>query len=422
MRLYTADLDKLTFDDVKKFVELRIKENQQIEYKSYWPKKPLANWLCAFANSSGGILLLGVEADENEKPTNICGIQIDKASQDNVDSEAWRVTPPLFGLVETSPPIPLPDNPSKAVFVIRVDTGMSDTPFNVDGVAYIRTDGSTRRIIDPELKRVGLATPDEFIALIKRRDAATELRKELIEGVQKSRKFVGGMGSNFVEIAIIPEFPKPLYQWIPSFEFERMSWSDAAIKIDGKMYPFGQQGDTTRVQGGCRHIFHGHRYVSYLFSHRSGLFYNSRGIEPWLYEKPEAAFENGHVFNAKLCLRFLFSSLGYAAQLYRAMNFYGNLYISMNVENVLDREIEIEGSYTSKIRDPRLTAEWIVSSACLMNDPIAATGRIFEELLYVTNEKPELLIQDALKNFSLFNFKDEAFFENGEWTQLWKDQ
>ena len=67
--LFALENSKVTFKEIKSFCDQQFSEGLRIEYKREFPQNvDLAKTICAFANSAGGILLIGVEAD---KVTNI---------------------------------------------------------------------------------------------------------------------------------------------------------------------------------------------------------------------------------------------------------------------------------------------------------------------------------------------------------------
>ena len=70
--IYAADLDRLTFDDVSKFVCIGQEEGTRLDYKDQVPQD-LGDVVAAFANTYGGLIVLGV-SKTNKMPTTIPGI------------------------------------------------------------------------------------------------------------------------------------------------------------------------------------------------------------------------------------------------------------------------------------------------------------------------------------------------------------
>jgi hypothetical protein len=79
---------KVTYKEVKSFCDQQISEGVRVEYKRAFPENvDLAKTICAFANTAGGIILIGVEADKKKNtPTSIPGIQITEGLEEKVVS------------------------------------------------------------------------------------------------------------------------------------------------------------------------------------------------------------------------------------------------------------------------------------------------------------------------------------------------
>ena len=60
----------LTFEDVVRFCEKRLPEGKQLDYKYQLPKnhEKFAKTIASFANALGGIIIVGVQDDRNDKP------------------------------------------------------------------------------------------------------------------------------------------------------------------------------------------------------------------------------------------------------------------------------------------------------------------------------------------------------------------
>jgi len=86
--LFTLEKSKVDFKEVKSFCDQQISEGLRVEYKRDFPKnEDLAKSVCAFANTEGGIILIGVEASkETNVPTSIPGISIEKGLEEKVSS------------------------------------------------------------------------------------------------------------------------------------------------------------------------------------------------------------------------------------------------------------------------------------------------------------------------------------------------
>src|SRR2546426_12174235 len=75
MSLFTKALASLTFQDLSEFLAGKEPEGLRVEYKAGFPKhEDLARAVAAMANTVGGIILLGVPTDAQNRPKEPTGI------------------------------------------------------------------------------------------------------------------------------------------------------------------------------------------------------------------------------------------------------------------------------------------------------------------------------------------------------------
>ena len=86
MSLFGLEKSKINFKEIKNFCDQQISEGLRIDYKRDFQKNvDLARTICAFANTAGSIILIGVEADKEKNiPVNIPGIQITEGLEEKV--------------------------------------------------------------------------------------------------------------------------------------------------------------------------------------------------------------------------------------------------------------------------------------------------------------------------------------------------
>ena len=84
--IFTIELSKLSIDEIRAFCSQGFSEGLRIEYKKDFPKNlKLAETICAFANTQGGIILVGVEADAtNNVPKNVNGIELKAGLEEKI--------------------------------------------------------------------------------------------------------------------------------------------------------------------------------------------------------------------------------------------------------------------------------------------------------------------------------------------------
>lgn len=127
--LFTENLDYISFEDIEDFLamksplEVRPTEGGLIDYKV----DDSGDWvdvIAAFANTSGGLVFLGVQSDKNQNnaPAAIVGIAFSGGDiKARISSRILsQVTPrPDFQIAV----VPLPSNPVKSVIAVRVCEG-----------------------------------------------------------------------------------------------------------------------------------------------------------------------------------------------------------------------------------------------------------------------------------------------------------
>jgi hypothetical protein len=84
--IFTIELSKLNIDEIRSFCNQGFSEGLRIEYKKDFPKNlKLAETICAFANTQGGIIFVGVEADATKNtPKNVDGIELREGLEEKI--------------------------------------------------------------------------------------------------------------------------------------------------------------------------------------------------------------------------------------------------------------------------------------------------------------------------------------------------
>ncbi len=203
MSMFVKPINEIEFEDVKIFCNEQIEENRRLEYKKAFSskdeKKQIAKEISAFANTHGGVILVGVNEKDRKPKLPIEGIDYEKGFNEKVISIALKnIYPPVFPETKVCR---FGNNLEKAVVVIRVQES-DETPHTVERTTgvYVRVDSQN----EPQR-----APFEEIEWLMNRRKKAVENRERLLRRAeerfhnQPTRKDFKA----FQCISVIPVFP-----------------------------------------------------------------------------------------------------------------------------------------------------------------------------------------------------------------------
>lgn len=172
----TLPIEEITFDLIKEFCDLQIEEGLDLDYKSGWPKY-LDRVMCAFANTQGGLVLMGVEENGKTKkpispPTGLEG-----------DSESFigailnvafdGIYPPITPEIQVCQ---LPNEKKSIVIVIRVHPSKLTHSTDRRSRIYVRVADSKRGY--------DLASISDLQWLWNQREATIKLKEALLRDAQ----------------------------------------------------------------------------------------------------------------------------------------------------------------------------------------------------------------------------------------------
>ena len=131
----------ITADDIRMIVNSG--EGYNAEFKVSVPSKvkELTEEICAFANAAGGVLLIGVN-DDND----IIGVNIDNSKRSAIQNSLGEITPPLHCSID------LVEVDGKTIGVIEVASGLNK-PYVLSGAIYIRIGPNTQKLTTAEQMR-----------------------------------------------------------------------------------------------------------------------------------------------------------------------------------------------------------------------------------------------------------------------------
>ena len=200
MSLWTKRMSEVTFADVDAFCQAGYKEGPQLDYKRDFPTD-LAKTAAALANTRGGLLLLGVEANAtSNQPTWPCkGMPVAKGLSERIMQTCRDGIYPSL-LPEISPVIGDPDNAGHVFIVVRIHESVYAPHSITNGTkVYVRTNDTNSPI--------ELAHIDRIAMLLERRKELDRARELIIAGHIQRLETYFTPTDPLCWICCLPEFP-----------------------------------------------------------------------------------------------------------------------------------------------------------------------------------------------------------------------
>ena len=154
MSLWYKQIDAITYGDVDQFCAAKIPEGLRLDYKREMPKD-LAKIVAAFANTLGGLIVLGVDADKTTNmpiwPTTT-GMEKEAGLERITAICRDNIYPPVRPQIS-----PIIDNPhvaGAALAVLRVNES-PEAPHAVKGLVYERTGSQGTPYQHSHIDRIG---------------------------------------------------------------------------------------------------------------------------------------------------------------------------------------------------------------------------------------------------------------------------
>lgn len=214
MSIYTSPLSQLGTGDLQELLDERAVENSRLEFKSLIPgKDDTLKKLSSFANTYGGIMVVGAEADSSDgRLKDLPGVDLEAGYKQKVVQWCFDgASPPL--VVEVSDPIPAPSANGKFCYVASVaENDVAPHFLNGRKGVWVRTDEFSARF------EAHLADENELRHLFDRRRLVRERRERILQRgrdrfdvlVAKNHATKSGGRSksgSLLELTFVPRFP-----------------------------------------------------------------------------------------------------------------------------------------------------------------------------------------------------------------------
>jgi len=336
--MFTLKLEEINFEKIKTFCEEQIPEGETIEYKGDFPKD-LEKSISAMANTYGGIILIGVKADQtkNVPILPIEGIALTKGLEERVTSICLRnIIHPYFPQVKVCD-FKNDKGEDRVVIFIRVhESDQTPHAINNNTDVYFRIKSQN----EPFRK----ATVDEIDWLKNRRQKAVENRKALMQCADQ--RFLNmpfdpedrihiattkkDLHSSYRKVSIIPVFPnKPLFEYSELSALrntfhnpqDQVFCLDKSISSSGSLcFPYVVKSNSLIPD-----------WFSYSEFNIYGLVYNKQGL--WEDADPE----NKELFYVSYFLKQIYRVVTVGRTIYEKAGYFGSALIEMEVGGILGK-------------------------------------------------------------------------------------
>ena len=356
--MFTKPLKELSFADIEAFCE-KYAEGEGVEYKQEIPNNAtIRKVLSAFANTSGGVLLLGIKADKSKtcNPT-IEGVPTEPGIEERISDSAHNgIHPPIKPKVEV---FPVPNKPGNVVVIVQVDKSqhaIHATEVNLK--VYVRAGSTTQ-----------LAATDIVDYVSKGQDNSQEIYDRVVAPIEDrilSRWPAVNPSITVLARPILLGHPliKPpeIYEYMRAQDRKPKTY----ILFDESNTDFGTQ----LVTGG----------VCYL-GHRSNLWYqelNEYGIvcqadqlhksQYEAFHEPEVNEENRYLDLGDL-VRDITKLILVARDFYTKCEYLGEIQVAAQLRNVHSEKLMFGGELHYSSIQRRESHESVISSSTQCHAP-----------------------------------------------------
>lgn len=199
--MFNKPLSEVEYNNIEKFCET-FAEGVRVEYKSQMIEN-IPKTISAFANTMGGIILIGVETDKvTNKVITINGIDKEIGIEERIlNSSLTGIYPALIPEIKV---FNIPSKEGKIIVVIKIHESI-EAPHAIQNSTriYIRT-GSISQPYE-------LAEIEKIDYLLRRRDKQQKLKEQLKQNARnrfdRLLPRVSELRRPFIEVSISPVFP-----------------------------------------------------------------------------------------------------------------------------------------------------------------------------------------------------------------------
>lgn len=308
--MFTKPIDEITFKDVESFCK-EWSEGVRVEYKRELNvKKHIPKVVSSFANTYGGIFLIGVEADTttNMPTLPIKGIPKSRNTEESIQQSAeMSINPPVRPEVKI---VNIP-NGNNIVVVVRVGESSLMVPHAIEDSTkvYVRVGSVTQPY------KLELANMELIAHMFKRREDSQIIAKQIIDRIEERVDSLSDTDAPNITV-----ITKPVLPYRPVISTSEIYALDE-----------GYGWHPHRVAGGI--------YYLHTDSGSSSIYreFNEYGIVYWraklIEDETQQAIEYGQFISP---IKFLIED---AEKLYRKCEYLGNIEVTAQLRQVFKKKL-----------------------------------------------------------------------------------
>ncbi|MDO8804969.1 MAG: ATP-binding protein [Elusimicrobiota bacterium] len=239
--IFSKKITDITYDDCMGFIALKVRESVNLDYKEDFSSS-LPKTICAFANTYGGIVIIGVKDADGFPDQTSNGIKyVDGLSERVMRIVSDNIYPPV------NPETAVCIKDDKCFVVIRIAEQI-DTPYTIrHNRPYVRT-GDVNTPDD-------LATLERVEWLKNRKQKAEILREKILESINARCRNNEKLNKLDIPFGVVSMSMGPLFPYSPLFKESEMPKVRERVWTQGYGVSFPDMIESLRtVQGGASYM------------------------------------------------------------------------------------------------------------------------------------------------------------------------
>jgi len=375
MSIFTKPINEISFQDVTYFCEQGIGESVNLDYKRDFPSSGLEKTISAFANTFGGVIIIGVEDVDSKPKPPFEGIEY----KDKLEERIWNIIvdniyPPVFPEIRVCPPLN-----NKTFVTIRVPQS-NETPHALynNTQVYIRTGNRNK----PE----DLATVEQIEWLRNRRNKSEELRETLYRRAEERYQTICKQKKVRIEFAEFTLSFAPLYPQKPLMITEEIEGIVNKMKVlggGGREFPRLSHYDLEPIQDGMIYFFFNKDtgFITQTEINKFGLIFYKEDLGSGMKETAES--ETIRRVRLSKIVDILSVSFESIARFYNTVGYWGLVEVKISLVGLLGiRFVRLKPSQyfideAERINISEKELSWeIVTSVSELSDVVARQSKL----------------------------------------------